>query len=545
MAAVVAGAAGLLSPLRLGAVMMRNRVVMSPMTRGRATEGNVAGALQAEYYEQRASAGLIITEGTCVSQQGAGWWCAPGLFRDEQVAAWALTTERVHARGGLIACQLWHVGRATVKEVTGHTPVAPSAVPLSGEVMGRENIKRAPEVPHALSEAEIKLVVRDFAAAAANACKAGFDFVEVHAANGYLVDTFIQSSTNKRTDKYGGSVANRLRFLEEVVDAIVAEVGAARTAVRLNPNTPYNEMGSPDNHETFAAALRMLAPKKLAFLEVVDGVGFGFHNKDKLFTLDDARAALGAGCPTVLIGNCGYTPETAEAAVRAGKADAISFGRAFLGNPDLVERLANGVKLSEGIPYGLFYAGGAEGLVTPPRATAPGAAVGAKIPHGFLHEVAGPVSTEQLFKGRKVVVFGVPGAFTPGCDKTHLPGFVAAAADLKAKGVDEIVCLSVDNAWVMEAWGKSHGADGKVRMLGDPAAEYAKTLRLEFYHKGLGGACFKRFSAVVEDGTVTTLNVEDNNTGLSCSLATKLVLSANKGPSSPKGARPTSPKAAK
>jgi N-ethylmaleimide reductase len=325
----------LLSPFTLGPLDLPNRVVMAPMTRNRAGPGNAPGPLNATYYAQRASAGLIVSEATQVSPQGLGYPGTPGIHSPEQVEGWKLVTDAVHGAGGRIFLQLWHVGRISHPSLQpgGALPVAPSAIVPAGQAWTLEGMK--PYVtPHALELAEIAGIVEDFRRGARNAREAGFDGVELHGANGYLIDQFLRDSTNRRSDAYGGSAQNRTRFLSEVLDAIVGEWGGARVGVRLSPTNPYNDMADSNPAATFAVAVGALARFGVAYLHIVepaagDPVAAGEMPDLKFFR------KLWRG---VLIGNKGYDLVRANAVIADGTADLVSFATLFLANPDLPER---------------------------------------------------------------------------------------------------------------------------------------------------------------------------------------------------------------
>jgi len=335
--------AHLLSPFNLHGLALRNRVVMAPLTRARAGRERVPNDLMAEYYTQRASAGLIISEATSISEQGLGWVDSPGIYKDAQETGWRKIVAALHARGTPVFLQLWHCGRASHSSFHGGQPaVSASAIKLSGDVIHTPVGKQPYETPRALETTEIPLVVADYRRAAERAKAAGFDGVEIHAANGYLINQFLDSKTNQRTDRYGGSVENRFRFLKEIFEAILTVLPADRVAVRLSPNGNFNDMGAPDFRETFTYAAGQLNAFGLAYLHVVDGLAFGFHEQGKPMTLAEFRAVFAGP----LMGNCGYTQETAEAAIASGQADLIAFGRPYLSNPDLVERFANGWELN-------------------------------------------------------------------------------------------------------------------------------------------------------------------------------------------------------
>lgn len=357
----------LLSPFDLRGLRLENRVVLAPLTRARAGADRLANPLMAEYYSQRAGAGLVITEATTVSAQGNGWVDSPGIYTDAQGDAWRQVVDAVHARGSKIFLQLWHTGRASHSSfLGGELPVAPSAIPIQGEGVHTAEGKQPHETPRALRTDELPGVVADYVAAARRAQAAGFDGVEVHSANGYLLDEFLQSKTNHREDAYGGSVENRFRLLREVVEGVTGVFPADRVGVRLSPNGAFNDMGSSDFRETFLYAAGELEAFGLAYLHVMDGLAFGFHELGEPMTLEDFRAVFTGP----LMGNCGYTQETAEAAISGGAADLIAFGRPFISNPDLVTRFREGLPLVESDPSS-WYAGGlgAKGYTDYPTAT--------------------------------------------------------------------------------------------------------------------------------------------------------------------------------
>jgi N-ethylmaleimide reductase len=327
------------SPSKLGPLQLPNRVVMAPMTRNRAGRGNVPGPLNATYYAQRASAGLIISEATQISPQGVGYPGTPGIHSAEQIAAWKGVTDAVHAAGGRMFLQLWHVGRISHPSLQpdGALPVAPSAIAPAGQAMTAEGLK--PFVaPRALETEEIAGIVEDYRQAAHNARDAGFDGVELHGANGYLIDQFLRDRSNRRTDRYGGTAQNRVRFLIEVVEAIVGEWGAERVGVRLSPTNPFNDMADSNPASTFATAVAELNRFGLAYLHVVepaasDPVGDG-DMPDVRFFRKLWRGAL--------MGNKGYDLARANAVIQAGWADLVSFAVLFLANPDLPVRFRRG-----------------------------------------------------------------------------------------------------------------------------------------------------------------------------------------------------------
>ena len=342
----------LFQPFTLGDLVLRNRVVLAPMTRARSGADRLPNASMSKYYVQRSSAGLIISEGTSISEEALGWNESPGIYTDAMVEAWKPVVEAVHKNHGLIFLQLWHCGRASHSSFhEGRLPVAPSAIKLSGDHIHTPTGKQPYEVPRALETAEIPRVVQDYQRAAEHANKAGFDGVEIHGANGYLVDEFLQSKTNHRTDQYGGSIENRFRFLQEVVESVTSVWPAHRVGVRLSPNGVFNDMGSPDYREQVTYVAQQLDSYQLAYLHVMDGLGFGFHNLGAPMTLSEFRKVFHGP----LIGNCGYTREAAEAAISAGHADMIAFGRPYISNPDLVERFQHGYPLAELAPMADWY----------------------------------------------------------------------------------------------------------------------------------------------------------------------------------------------
>lgn len=351
----------LLSPFDLQGIHLKNRVVMAPMTRARAGTTRLANDLMAQYYAQRASAGLIITEATVISAQANGWENSPGLYTDEQGEAWKVVTKAVHAKGTPIFMQLWHCGRAShssFHEAEG-LPVAPSAIKINGDSIHTPIGKQPYETPRALETEEIAGIVEDYRLAAKRALDAGFDGIEIHGANGYLIDTFLQSKTNQRNDRYGGSLENRYRFLKEIVEAILTVWPSGRVGVRLSPNGVYNDMGSPDYRETFLYVAEQLNTYELSYLHLLDGLAFGFHGLGEPMTLAEFRQVFN----DPLIGNCGYTQETAEQAIRSNQADLIAFGRPFISNPDLVERFASGWPLNPDAEMKDWYSSDAHGYV--------------------------------------------------------------------------------------------------------------------------------------------------------------------------------------
>lgn len=349
----------LLTPVQIGDLTLTNRIAMAPMTRARSGPSRIPNALMAEYYAQRASAGLIITEATSISEQGLGWNESPGIYTEAMREGWKPVPKAVHQRGGRIFLQLWHCGRASHSDFhDGALPVSASAIRLNGDEVHTPKGKKPYETPRALETEDVPAVVEDYREAAGRAREAGFDGVEIHAANGYLLNQFLESRTNQRTDAYGGSVENRFRFLREVVTAVTGVLPANRVAVRLSPNGAFNDMGSPDYREQYLYAARELDGFGLAYLHVMDGLAFGFHKLGDPLTLKDFREVFQGP----LMGNCGYDKETAEQAVTSRDADLIAFGRPYLTNPDLVERFANNWPLAPLSDMSTWYTpAGAEG----------------------------------------------------------------------------------------------------------------------------------------------------------------------------------------
>jgi 2,4-dienoyl-CoA reductase-like NADH-dependent reductase (Old Yellow Enzyme family) len=354
----------LFDPIRLGAVEAPNRILMAPLTRGRATKDHVPTADMITYYTQRASAGLIITEATGISRQGTGWPYVGGIWTDEQVAGWKKVTESVHRAGGRIFVQLWHMGRLVHPNfLGGEKPVSSSATTALGKGYTYEG--RFPyEEARALRLDEIPGIIEDYCHAARNARAAGFDGVQIHAANGYLIDQFLRDNSNFRTDAYGGSVENRIRLLAEVAQAVADTIGADRTAVRLSPNGDTQGANDSNPRVLFPAAAAALSKIGIAFLELREPGFEGTFGKAEVPPIaPDIRKAF-AG-PLVL--NSDYTLEKSQAVLAAGEADAITFGRPFISNPDLPYRLAKGLDLTpDNMPT--WYSQGPEGYIDYPAA---------------------------------------------------------------------------------------------------------------------------------------------------------------------------------
>ncbi|NTV95250.1 MAG: alkene reductase [Thiobacillus sp.] len=353
----------LFSPLRLGAIELANRVVMSPLTRCRASlPGNVPNALMAEYYRQRASVGLIISEATPVCPEGHGYPRTPGIHTEEQVAGWRKITADVHDAGGKIVLQLWHVGRISHPDLQpgGIAPVAPSAIRPAGQVYTFEGPKDY-VTPRALETDEIPGLIADYVRAARNAMSAGFDGVEVHAGNGYLLDQFLRSSTNRRSDRYGGGKEGRARLLLEVLEQVAGAIGADRVGVRLSPVTPFGDIRDDDPQATFEYVVEQLNGLGLAFLDILQGTGGAPMEEWEPFDYARLRAIYRGN----LILNNGYGYTAAMAAVESGAADAIAFGRLLIANPDLVERFRRGKPFNP-LDYDTLYAGEEKGYTDYP-----------------------------------------------------------------------------------------------------------------------------------------------------------------------------------
>ncbi|MFE1602153.1 alkene reductase [Methylobacterium sp. ID0610] len=352
----------LFDPIQLGAIAAPNRILMAPLTRGRATRAHVPTPIMAAYYAQRASAGLILSEATGISREGLGWPYAPGLWSPEQVEAWKPVTAAVHRAGGRIMAQLWHMGRIVHPDfLDGAPPVSASATTAPGQAHTYDGRK-----PYAaarpLREDEIPRLLDDYAKAARNAVEAGFDGVQIHAANGYLIDQFLRRSGNHRQDGYGGPVENRIRLLVEVAGAVTDAAGADRTAVRLSPNEPIQGVEDPEPEPLFVAAATALSRLGLAFLELREPGPQGTFGKAVHPPVAPAIKAAFAG-PLVL--NADFDGASGQRALDEGRADAIAFGRTFLANPDLPARIARGAALTKDDPK-TWYSQGPEGYIDYP-----------------------------------------------------------------------------------------------------------------------------------------------------------------------------------
>ena len=351
----------LFQPYTLGSLSLSNRFVMAPLTRNRAGAGLVPSELAATYYGQRASAGLIITEATQISAQAQGYQDTPGLFTQDQIDGWRKVTDAVHAKGGKIFVQLWHVGRISHVDLqpNGDAPVAPSAIRAETKVFVNNGFADTSE-PRALDIDEIPAIVDDFRQAAANAMKAGFDGVEVHGANGYLLEQFLKDGANQRTDSYGGSVENRARLLLEVTEAVSKEIGADRTGVRISPVSPANAISISNPQEQYDYVADKLNALGIVYLHVVEGATGGPRDIAP-FDYDSLRQRF----KNTYMGNNGYNTELASAQLAEGKVDLFALGRPFISNPDLVERLETGAALNE-LDGSTLYGGGAKGYTDYP-----------------------------------------------------------------------------------------------------------------------------------------------------------------------------------
>jgi N-ethylmaleimide reductase len=351
----------LFDPYKLGQITLPNRAVMAPLTRNRAVAGFVPNPLAVEYYAQRASAGLLITEASQVSQQGQGYQDTPGIYSKEQIAGWRKVTDEVHKRGGRIFIQLWHVGRISHTDLQpGHgAPVAPSAITAKTKTFVGGKFTDVSE-PRALELGEIPGIVDSFRKAAANAIEAGFDGVEIHGANGYLLDQFAKDGTNKRTDGYGGSIENRARLMLEVTEAVAKQIGAERTGIRISPVTPANDVSDSNPQPLFDYIVDRLNALKLVYIHVIEGATGGPRD---IAPFD--YKALRSRFKGAYIANNGYTLDLANKVLAADEADLIAFGKLFIANPDLVQRLKKGAPLNEPDKT-TFYGGGAKGYTDYP-----------------------------------------------------------------------------------------------------------------------------------------------------------------------------------
>ena len=353
--------ADLFSPVKLGGIALNNRIVMAPLTRNRAGEGGVPQEINVQYYAQRASAGLIITEATPISPMGHGYPLLPGIYTDAQIAGWKKVTDAVHANGGKMVMQLWHVGRISHPSLLPNeaTPVAPSAVKPAGQAFTFQGLVDY-VTPRALEVSELPGIVADYVQAAKNALKAGFDGVEIHSANGYLLDQFLRDGSNKRTDQYGGSFENRARLLMEVTKAVVDAVGSDKVGLRLSPVNPFNDMKDSNPQALFNYVTEQLNQFNLAYLHVVEG---GIHGGGIADPFD--FVAMRKLCKSPYMANLSYDKARGNAAIASGHADAVAYGVPFISNPDLVERFRKDAPLNEADATG-FYGGAEKGYTDYP-----------------------------------------------------------------------------------------------------------------------------------------------------------------------------------
>lgn len=348
----------LFTPLQAGATTLPNRILLAPLTRTRADAGHMPNDLMVEYYSQRATGGLLITECTMVAPNTSAFINEPGIYNDAQIAAWKKVTDAVHAKGGRIFMQIWHAGRAGHPDINGGVAtISSSATAIEGDIHTPGG-KVPHAVPQALAAEDIPAIVAAYAQGAKNAIAAGFDGVEVHGANGYLIDQFLRDTPNQRTDGYGGSLENRARFLFEVLTAVTAAIGADKVGLRLSPLNSYNSMKDSDPIALIGFLADRLNAFKLAYLHVMRADFFGVQKGDVMTVAREKYKG-------VLVGNMGYTPDEAEAAIAAGKLDAVAFGTAFLANPDLPARIQTKAPLNAPNPD-TFYVGGAKGYTDYP-----------------------------------------------------------------------------------------------------------------------------------------------------------------------------------
>ncbi|WP_020182360.1 alkene reductase [Methylotenera sp. 1P/1] len=351
----------LFSPVVLGSISLKNRIVMAPLTRNRAGEGGVPQAINATYYAQRASAGLIVTEATPISAMGHGYPALPGIYTDAQVAGWKKVTDAVHAKGGKIVIQLWHVGRISHPSLLPNQalPVAPSAIKPAGQAFTYQGLVDYVE-PRALDASELPAIVQDYVHATKSAIAAGFDGVEIHAANGYLLDQFLRDGANHRTDQYGGSIENRARLLLEVTQAVVNVIGADKVGVRVSPVNPFNDMSDSNPQAVFNYVANALNQFNLAYLHAVEG---GIHGGGKADPFDFSvfrKQFKGA-----YMANLSYDKKRGNQAVASGHADVVAYGVPYIANPDLVERFQQDAPLNEA-DSNTFYGGAEQGYTDYP-----------------------------------------------------------------------------------------------------------------------------------------------------------------------------------
>jgi 2,4-dienoyl-CoA reductase-like NADH-dependent reductase (Old Yellow Enzyme family) len=345
----------LFTEAKIGDLVLKNRFALAPLTRARSIN-RIPNDMNVEYYKQRAGAGLLITEATTISEGANGWVDTPGLYTDEMVQGWKKVTAAVHERNSKIFAQLWHIGRQSHSSfLNGERIVSASNVTMQSEngAHTADGGYAPHEEPRPLETNEVEEIVQDYKKAAENAMNAGFDGVEVHGANGYLIDQFLQSRTNKRTDKYGGSIENQFRFLREIIEEVITVVPKTRVGVRLSPGGIFGDMGTPEYREVFMHAVTELGKIGIAYIHICDGLAWGHHDHGPPIALAEFKEVVGD--VTQLIGSVGYTPETAEEQLKNGAATMIAFGRPFMGNPDFPERVYDDLPLAETIPFDQFF----------------------------------------------------------------------------------------------------------------------------------------------------------------------------------------------
>ncbi len=354
----------LFDPIRVGRLTLPNRIIMAPLTRGRTGAAGVPGSLVAEYYAQRAAAGLLIAEATAVNREGDGWPGAPGFYTDAQAFGWRRVADAVHEAGGRIFVQLWHMGRAVLaQDLDGARPLAPSEIAATGEHRGKDGVRRPFAVPRSMSPDDIDRTVADFTRAAERAVAAGLDGVEIHAANNFLVDSFLRDGTNRRDDAYGGGPENRARFLVEIVDAVSRAIGADRVGARFSPTNAVYGIADSAPNTTFPPAARMLNRFGLAYLHILEPEPGSGH--PMATDLTPAAPLIRAAFDGPLILNGGYDRDRAQAAIASGAGDAVAFGTPFIANPDLVNRFRHRLPLAAPDPD-TFYTPGAVGYTDYP-----------------------------------------------------------------------------------------------------------------------------------------------------------------------------------
>jgi 2,4-dienoyl-CoA reductase-like NADH-dependent reductase (Old Yellow Enzyme family) len=364
----------LFEPVRLGSLELPNRIIMAPLTRARADEQHVPTPMMAEYYAQRAHSGLIVSEATAVDPHGMGWYRAPGIWNPEMVAAWKRVTDAVHAAGGRIVAQLWHMGRLVLPDyLDGELPIAPSPIAGEGETFAPRPagdtslfLPMKPYVtPREMTEDDIARALQSYREGAANAVSAGFDGVEIHGANGYLIDQFLQSKTNVRQDRYGGSPENRSRFLAEVIAAVTSEIEPGRVGLRISPTSERKGMGDESPEQLAQEIGKVAQSAGVAYVHLIEPIASGFMEKPERPVIEDLRKLYRGA----VIQNGSFDGETAARFIAEGKADAISFGRPFIANPDLVERIRTGAELAPA-NFDYAYVGDEQGYTDYPMAAA-------------------------------------------------------------------------------------------------------------------------------------------------------------------------------